>query len=639
MRYCLVEDWSPETVLPEDCIYVALTQYAISQFEKHGVPYITLEDFYTSGEIRGDTDLFLNEQLDWFDTFDDYIAKLYHDAARMEIKLASLYYYWIKYAVDNIILTSKVLKKFIAATHPQKVFILCKKAASDKLEHILSFRNMESTYSLLINIACTSEGIEFERLTLAQQNESGHKNNLNRFQPLIPVLKEKFRNTRSFYYNYTNLRQPLLGSFQEKKVRIFLLQTSYFMLDFCREAKKAGFEFYVLEGSQIIQYEAFRRKIILDIDQDFKSEITTDETYYKTSAKADIEKINQWVNAQCGFDVNSVLESRFTKFSEDICSEILALIPGFLDFYRDHNIDYVATPSIWSVEDHAAIAAVRKAPKTKGVGFNHGIDAFEAKSRFFKVTRQFDFLFVSSQEEAEHERMLVKEFNQTCPVVHAAKYFRNKYSHAPAYKKRGNKNIDRGKPLVVFVPVMCVPWPQRPVELTQPFPMEYMEWHKALAEFMASRPDFHFIWKGLYQPNQTFDYMAEYIEKRNFSNITFQSGKLNRWLLVAQKVICDSPSTAFFEAIFSKVPVLSLYRPRDQRLRNNATNAYGRSLAPYSSIDEGLAQVAEFLCVAPDDYRVSIPHSQTNVPELLRSAIMRDGANPLPQLLSERLEL
>ena len=75
MRYCLVEDWSSETVLPEDCIYVALTQHAISQFEKHGIQYIILEDFYTSGEIRGDIDLFLNEQLDWFDSFDNYIAK------------------------------------------------------------------------------------------------------------------------------------------------------------------------------------------------------------------------------------------------------------------------------------------------------------------------------------------------------------------------------------------------------------------------------------------------------------------------------------------------------------------------------------------------------------------------------------
>jgi len=39
-------------------------------------------------------------------------------------------------------------------------------------------------------------------------------------------------------------------------------------------------------------------------------------------------------------------------------------------------------------------------------------------------------------------------------------------------------------------------------------------------------------------------------------------------------VICDSPSTSFFESIFFRLPALALYRPKDQKLRKNAYDAF-----------------------------------------------------------------
>ncbi len=619
MRYTLIEDWTPDTTLPEDTIHVALTQHAISQLRKQSVPYVTLEDFYTSGEIRGDVDHFLHEQLGWFADLDSYFQKLYPLAAELQVDLASLYYYWIKYAVDNVILTTRILKRFLTVTAPDKIFFIHTAAPADEIEHILSFRNMESTYSLLIRQICENKNIAFQRITNPMTEGAAEQKKTFKVPGWFALLKEKARYVHNSLRNFKHLRKTTRPIIEEKRVKVFLLKSSYYILDFCREARDRGFEFYVLEGNHIIRYDAFRRKKVLDIDRDFISDVVTDEVYCQAVAGKGFSEIFNWINSQCGLDGISALASRLKKFSEDVCPRILALIPGFIKFYQEHQIDYVATPSIWSLEDHAAIAAARKTPHTKSVGFNHGIDAFEAKSRFFKVTRFYDYFFVSTREEMEHEHQMVQEFGYERPRVYPAKYFTNKCAEITKLRSSNLNYRIQGKPVAVFVPIMCVPWPNRPVELTQPFPMEYVKWHLALSDFMAQQKKWHFIWKGLFQPNQEFDLMDDYIKQNKYDNVSFQSGDLSQWLSVASRVVCDSPSTAYFEAMLSGVPVLSLYRPQDQRLRANAIKTYGVTLAPYSSIDEGLKKVREFLKCDSAKFLVPIQEFASKAPDILKA--------------------
>jgi len=632
-HYCLAESWSPDADLPFDCTFVALTQQALSEFEKHRVPCILLEDFYTSGEIRGDIDQFLKEQLVWFDRFDKYIQKLYPDAARLELRLASLYYYYLKYAVDNVILTVRVLKNFIEAEKPRHITFMSRPPQSEKLEHILSFRGMESTYSLLIESVCRASHIDFKRITLAHLNGGPDNSGPGRLVSLSEHstgsrefserIKDVLRTGRNSIRNYLKMRLPL-GSGKSGRTRVLLLHTADFIYDFCKDARKHGFEFFNLEEDRIVQYHSFGVRKIVNINRNFRHAVSLNSDY-KETARTELDALYGWINDYCGLGVNRVLQSRIDKFVDEICPNIISLVPGFIDFYNEQRLNYVLTHSIWSIVDHAAIVATRNSKATKGVGFAHGADAYEAKSRYYKIFRLFDFLFVPSREEAEHERAVVEELKEDGPQIHIADYFRNKYQAVPDISKSKKPADTAGRQLIVFVPIMCVPWPQRPIELSQPFPMEYLKWHKELADFMSTRGEYHFIWKGLYLPFQGFDYMADYIDRRKYRNISYQSNSLRTWLALADKVFCDSPSTAFFEAIFSGLPALALYRPDDQRLRHNAVEAYGRSLGPYHNIAEGLERIGAFLDAPKAEYTVTIPRSGTNVPNLLASEVANDN--------------
>ena len=170
MKYCLIEDLNTDFELPNNYVYVALTQQAVYQLDKRIISYIMIEDFYTSGEIRGDTDKYLYNQLKWFEDLDIIIKEMYPVARKKNIKLASIYYYWLKYMVDNIILTSKIIKIFIDSVRPDKIMFINTNYNKDSISHILHFRNVESTYSRIIEPLCKKNGIPFERLIINISN-------------------------------------------------------------------------------------------------------------------------------------------------------------------------------------------------------------------------------------------------------------------------------------------------------------------------------------------------------------------------------------------------------------------------------------------------------------------------------------
>ena len=91
MQYCLIENLNNDYNLPEKCIYVALTQEAVFQLDKRNVEYLTFEDFYYSGEIRGNTDKYLEEQIKWSKQFDEFIKDIYSSAKSLNLNLASIY--------------------------------------------------------------------------------------------------------------------------------------------------------------------------------------------------------------------------------------------------------------------------------------------------------------------------------------------------------------------------------------------------------------------------------------------------------------------------------------------------------------------------------------------------------------------
>ena len=113
MEYCLIEYWQPEYKLPRNTKALAISPQACYELELAGIDYLLLDDFHDINEVKKiDFDRYFYDQLLWFKEFDQLIKKTYTDAEKLDLKLANLYYYNIKYMVDHLISDSNVLKSF-----------------------------------------------------------------------------------------------------------------------------------------------------------------------------------------------------------------------------------------------------------------------------------------------------------------------------------------------------------------------------------------------------------------------------------------------------------------------------------------------------------------------------------------------
>lgn len=634
MDYCLIEKWKPDYTLPEKSKAVALTEEAIFHLERCGIQYITLEEFYTSYEIRGDVDKFLVEQLSWFDDFDRLLKDAFPEAANMGVNLATIYYYGIKRAVDNAILTTRILRRFIESVNPGKIWYIGPRYSAEEINSFVDrdhsqdhpfeealdadFKTGENPYSILIEPLCKACGINFQRLSFnalrKPKKEAPVLKNLREGLNMgrIKRLAKKFlpvSEMRSLYIYLKSMRaKPVKG-------RILALQNVSFLTDFYIDSRKDGFELFFKEkrSAKKLSWQPWRKRIALGR---FKQRVQcTREDIFK---KILYGELMNWINCYCGLDVSGILNSRFRYFLYKICPEMLARIQCYIEFYNKNNIDFVVAYNIWTIDELAAIAAARLTPSVKSIGFSHGSDVYECKSRFFYMDRQYDIFFSLSSPEAEHERWLVEHFNYKYPKIYEFPYFQRRFAKRGGGDRRTKPVSFAGKkPVVLYVPIIYGSRPGRSIQLNQPFPMEYVKWHRALAGFFSKRKESFFIWKGLIQPEQNFDLMAEIIGEKGYDNIRFDSDRLTRWFPFVEKVLLDIPSTAFFESIYSHMPVMALYRPAYQILRENAHGSFGSSLRAYNSIDEGLGLVEEFLDGQREKYIVPFSEPDVFVPEIL----------------------
>tara|TARA_B110001454_G_C12368745_1_gene287470 strand:- start:22 stop:516 length:495 start_codon:yes stop_codon:yes gene_type:complete len=161
-----------------------------------------------------------------------------------------------------------------------------------------------------------------------------------------------------------------------------------------------------------------------------------------------------------------------------------------------------------------------------------------------------------------------------------------------------------------------------PIDLGVPFTMSLLRWHMSLIDYFLTRKDCHFIWKAVLQSKFNYDPIKKIIDQKKCENLTFSDANIQSWLLKADRVICDVPSTAYFEACFAGKPVLTFHNPDEQNLIDNAYDIFGDSLKSYNSFDEGLAIVDEFLNDEPEKYIVNLDNlrdSDTSVFDVLGS--------------------
>jgi hypothetical protein len=409
MNFCLIENINENYKLPDNYTIVALTQEVVYYLDKKNIDYITMEDFYSSGEIRGDTDIFLKDQINWMNLFDLKIKEFYPEAKKLDLNLASIYFHWIKYMVDNIILTSKILSMFVDSTNPRKILFINDNHGQDELphwQHILHFQGVESTYSRIIPLICESRKIDFNRIIINSDN--AEKSNFD----LKLKLKSIFPQAIKIYHKILQYIKIVKFLFKENrnnhnpKNNALYFSTHNFIKEFSSNVIKA----FIFNNKSF-----YNLNFPLVTSKSIKS--SPDKDLIKKNENFDFSEIYNWINNKCELDVSQVLQSRFDTYIYSICPRLIHLTKAFLSYYENEKIDFIVTSHIFTLEEHAALAASKLSKNTKSIYFHHGADAYEFNSRYFTLIKNFDFYFSATLNESIHEIKNRNKDGQKKPII------------------------------------------------------------------------------------------------------------------------------------------------------------------------------------------------------------------------------
>ena len=203
-------------------------QNASYDIGKAGIKYITFGDYFSSGEIRGDTDSYLESQVLWLEEFDRFVCGAFPEAKGINIGLPSLFFHNIKYLVDCVVLTSRIISRFIEMAKPSKIWYMPEIYGEDKIKRWNWFNFGKSSFYRLTPLICEKNNIPFKELNFeygsdypAAGDEEGSAGSAQRSILLKKSLLAGLRDIKRWLLRYRCLFNSSTLSGDEKVVNVF----------------------------------------------------------------------------------------------------------------------------------------------------------------------------------------------------------------------------------------------------------------------------------------------------------------------------------------------------------------------------------------------------------------------------------
>jgi hypothetical protein len=127
------------------------------------------------------------------------------------------------------------------------------------------------------------------------------------------------------------------------------------------------------------------------------------------------------------------------------------------------------------------------------------------------------------------------------------------------------------------------------------------------------------VWKGLPPSGEVYNIynpIPDFIKDNRFSNIEVATNPFPQHLRSADRVICDFPSTGFYESVIAGVPTMSLYH-KALIVRKSAVDYFGNLLKPFSDSREAIKHIEEFLNSKAELYRATVDVEDSHILDIL----------------------
>ncbi|MCK4532348.1 hypothetical protein KAU39_01055 [bacterium] len=188
MKTYLLETYSQDLKFEENSKIIALTPKVCYELDKRGIKYYFLNDYYSPVKMLKEMSDYFTLQLDWFNRFDEFLFELFPWAKKIKLKLATLYYLFLKNMIDPVIGRSKMLSGLVEQVKPSAIIYVSKEFKKEEVDFTLLFwKQNYSLFPRLVPIVCKKYSIPFSIIEIKRTESHGFKGKF------IECLKNYFK--------------------------------------------------------------------------------------------------------------------------------------------------------------------------------------------------------------------------------------------------------------------------------------------------------------------------------------------------------------------------------------------------------------------------------------------------------------
>lgn len=588
MKLYLLESYPPNLEFNKDSTVIALTPEACYQMDKADVKYSIPEDYYSQHDLQPSKE-YQDALNQWIARIDKVLYEYVEEVQQYNLKLAEIYSFYFQYRVlDQLFARCYMVNKMLEALKPSKVIFATQDSSSTVLNDTFQSTGQSYYHQIVLSI-CKQRSLPIEYIS---SNKRGKQHSVIAFNPgQSAILKNMF-----FEYKY-------LTSYTQKqanhKLNIFLPKTVHMGFDFIAHAVKCGHNVYGL-NSAVYDIPYVTSYTHLGIRKYTELHVLP-KVFENTNKILGQSELCIWFNELFQADVSKIILPRLRFFILDICPLVIAYYKVFIQFYKQANITTLIMPHDTSPHETAALLAANDLALNT-VCIVHGDNVCDVRGWGEREVKNYKTIIISNSERKPYyEQLGAKKVyvspHRLSPQLKLKRSPRQgTVTYIASLTSADSRGLDGGTYPDVFL-----------------YKLE-----KAIVEYMSTRTDYSFVFKGLPDTDLLYNPIPDFIADSKFSNIQYSAKPFMHHLKHTDRVICDVPSTGFYESVVAGVSTLALYHT-SWVCRQSALDYFGQLVKPFSTITEAIALIDTFLNTNSDKYIMKLGTSDNSILDILEN--------------------
>ncbi len=579
-------------------VIIALTPQAIRDCATAGLPTSVLDDHVDRGALLQDQDDYLRWQLDWLNRLDRLGA-----GGNGSVRAAA---HLIKTPIDSAVMATRLLRAAILATGARRVTYVGPHGPDERdLPHQghLQFWPMLGDVPLaarLLPILAEDLRVEYEELVVDEPTSAPPSPNrlvAGSGGPLVPRL--------AAIRNLGGLRPRS----RSRSATLVLWYAGYGLRRFARAERLRGCRVLALQRGE------FTTRVLEPSPWGFRSlgpqiVLLRESSAHRLSPELTglLDEVDTWAGAP---GVGAILGSRIERYVFDICAAVDRAASQLQPQLVDAQVDRVAAANPSSIEEFAALLAAKRAGGIRRTLLQHGDQLLSYDPWPVTETQNFDEVLSSDPTAGADLKKAAHALGEGAPSILPES------PRVESLRLRGSWRPARRATTDMTVCYVPTPYVGDSYVLGGSYFDDawYYRWQSRLLECMTRKTQVRFIWKALPRSNQAPDPLESVIREHAHANVVYESRPLLHVLAGVDRVIVDFPSTALYEAVHFRKPVLALSFRRFAQLRSSAAAACGPVLRECDDEIEALDAIEAFLESAAHDWVLTTGHLyQTGTP-------------------------